>query len=87
MKTIQMEIDDSLLAEVEWATKASGATPSEFICNAIRLVLREEAILLLEKNLGKVMPQNLLWKMNLMLGKQNRFGVMNESRRYLLIYV
>ncbi|MFT5370217.1 MAG: metal-responsive CopG/Arc/MetJ family transcriptional regulator [Candidatus Latescibacterota bacterium] len=53
MKTIQMEIDDSLLAEVERATKASGATPSEFICNAIRLVLREEAIPLLEKKHGE----------------------------------
>lgn len=49
MKTIQMEIDETLLAEVERATKANGATRSEFICNAIRLVLREATIPSLDK--------------------------------------
>lgn len=49
MKTIQMEIDDNLLAEVVRASKMSGATPSEFICRAIRLLLTEATIPELEK--------------------------------------
>ena len=49
MKTIHMEIDDTLLSEVERATKMSGATRSEFICKAIKLLLKEAAVPDLEK--------------------------------------
>lgn len=44
-----MEIDDDLLSKVERATKMSGATRSEFICKAIKLLLREATIPDLEK--------------------------------------
>ena len=40
MKTIQMEIDEALLEKIERVTRATGTTPSEFICNALENVLR-----------------------------------------------
>ena len=49
MKTIQMEIDEDLLAEVERAIRESGTTRSEFICNSLRLVLKDSLIPALEK--------------------------------------
>lgn len=49
MKTIQMEIDEGLLAEVERAIRESGTTRSEFICNSLRLVLRDSLVPALEK--------------------------------------
>ena len=49
MKTIQMEIDEDLLAEVERAIRESGTTRSEFICNSLRWVLKDSLIPALEK--------------------------------------
>lgn len=49
MKTIQMEIDEALLAEVERAIEARGTTRSKFICHALRLVLRDSHVRALEK--------------------------------------
>lgn len=49
MKTIQMEIDDTLLAEIERVTKASGMTPSEFIYNTLKQALNKSSIATLEK--------------------------------------
>ena len=40
MKTIQMEIDDVLLEEIERVTKATGTTPAKFISNALERALR-----------------------------------------------
>ncbi len=49
MKTIQMEIDEALLAEVERAIEARGTTRSKFICHALRLVLIDSHVRALEK--------------------------------------
>ena len=43
-----MEIEEALLEEVERVTKTLGTTRSEFICNALRLVLRRQTIAALE---------------------------------------
>lgn len=48
MKTIQMEIDESLLIEVDRVSCALKTTRSEFICDALRLVLRQPTIAELE---------------------------------------
>ena len=49
MKTIQMEIDDTLLAEIERVTQANGITTSEFICNTLKRVIKESSLSELEK--------------------------------------
>jgi metal-responsive CopG/Arc/MetJ family transcriptional regulator len=49
MKTIQMTIDDELLAEVDQATRALRTTRSAFIRSALQLALRQYAIQQLEQ--------------------------------------
>ena len=49
MKTIQMEIDEPLLTEVDRITHTLGTTRSEFICDALRLLLRQPTIEALEQ--------------------------------------
>jgi len=49
MKTIQMTIDDKLLAEVDQATQALQTTRSAFIRSALQLALRQYAIQRLER--------------------------------------
>jgi metal-responsive CopG/Arc/MetJ family transcriptional regulator len=49
MKTIQMTIDDELLAEVDQATHALQTTRSAFIRSALQLALRQYAIQQLEQ--------------------------------------
>jgi metal-responsive CopG/Arc/MetJ family transcriptional regulator len=49
MKTIQMTIDESLLAEVDQATQALQTTRSAFIRSALQLALRQHAIQQLEQ--------------------------------------
>ena len=48
MKTIHMQIDDELLEEVDQATRKLKMTRSAFICDALRLVLRQPTIAELE---------------------------------------
>lgn len=49
MKTIQMEIDESLLVEVDRVSRALKTTRSAFICDVLRLVLRQPTIAELEQ--------------------------------------
>jgi metal-responsive CopG/Arc/MetJ family transcriptional regulator len=49
MKTIQMTIDDELLAEVDQATQDLRTTRSAFIRSALQLALRQYAIRQLEQ--------------------------------------
>jgi metal-responsive CopG/Arc/MetJ family transcriptional regulator len=49
MKTIQMTIDDDLLAEVDRATEALQTNRSAFIRSALQLALRQYAIRQLEE--------------------------------------
>ena len=49
MKTIQMTIDDQLLAEVDQATQALQTTRSAFIRTALQLALRQYQIGQLEQ--------------------------------------
>ena len=49
MKTIQMEIDDELLEELDRVTRATGTTPSEFIHNMLQRLLQRPDIEALEK--------------------------------------
>lgn len=48
MKTIQMTIDESLLAEVDRATQELNTTRSAFIRSALQLALRRHLIAKLE---------------------------------------
>lgn len=49
MKTIQMTIDEDLLARVDAAVEQSGATRSAFIREALELALRRQTIAVLEQ--------------------------------------
>ncbi len=49
MKTIPMEIDEPLLVEVDRASRVLNMTRSAFICDVLRLVLRQPAIVELER--------------------------------------
>lgn len=49
MKTIQMTIDDELLAEVDRATEALHTNRSAFIRSALQLALRQHRIQQLEQ--------------------------------------
>jgi metal-responsive CopG/Arc/MetJ family transcriptional regulator len=49
MKTIQMTIDDDLLAQVDQVTHALQTTRSAFIRSALQLALRQHAIQQLEQ--------------------------------------
>lgn len=49
MKTIQMTIDDELLAEVDQATASLNISRSAFIRSALQLALRQYAIRLKEE--------------------------------------
>lgn len=49
MKTIQMTIDDALLAQVDQVTQALQTTRSAFIRSALQLALQQHAIQQLER--------------------------------------
>jgi metal-responsive CopG/Arc/MetJ family transcriptional regulator len=49
MKTIQMTIDESLLADVDRVTEEMKTTRSAFIRDALRVALRQHSIAKLEK--------------------------------------
>jgi metal-responsive CopG/Arc/MetJ family transcriptional regulator len=49
MKTIQMTIDDALLAQVDQVTQALQTTRSAFIRSALQLALQQHAMQLLER--------------------------------------
>lgn len=49
MKTIQMTIDDTLLAEVDQASHKLNTTRSAFIREALHLMLRQQRIAELER--------------------------------------
>ena len=53
MKTIQMTIDEPLLAEVDQAIKSLDTTRSAFIREALQLALRRYKILELERKQAK----------------------------------
>lgn len=53
MKTIQMTIDDELLAEVDHLTASLQTTRSAFIRSALQLALRHHAILEKEQQHAK----------------------------------
>jgi metal-responsive CopG/Arc/MetJ family transcriptional regulator len=53
MKTIQMTIDDELLAEVDQLTASLQTTRSAFICSALQLALRHHAMLEKEQQHAK----------------------------------
>jgi len=49
MRTIQITIDEPLLAEVDRAMQQLGITRSAFIRNALELALKQQKITLLER--------------------------------------
>ena len=58
MKTIQMTIDDQLLAEVDHVTATLQTTRSAFIRSALQLALRHHAILEKEQQHAKGYAQH-----------------------------
>lgn len=58
MKTIQMTIDDELLAEVDSLTATLQTTRSAFICSALQLALRYHVILEKEQQHAKGYAQH-----------------------------
>ena len=58
MKTIQMTIDDELLAEVDFLTASLQTTRSAFIRSALQLALRHHAMLEKEQQHAKGYAQH-----------------------------
>ena len=80
MKTIQMTLDDDLIAVVDKLVEKLHTTRSAFTRVAIREAIRKYRTLQLEKSIGKDMRHILLVKANLMLGKKSRCGRTHEGR-------
>ena len=49
MATIELSVDQSLLAEVDRATQELSMTRSDFICTALELAFRNQNIIALEQ--------------------------------------
>ena len=58
METIQLSIDESLLAEVQQATSALQMTPSDFMKMALERALRQRKIIELEIRDAKAYANN-----------------------------
>ena len=79
MRTIQMTLDDDLVAAVDGIVKKLKTTRSAFARKALKEAIRQVNINQLEKKHKKDMRAILLAKLNLVFGSRNRNGVINEA--------
>jgi metal-responsive CopG/Arc/MetJ family transcriptional regulator len=79
MRTIQMTLDDDLVAAVDNIVKKLKTTRSAFARKALKDAIKQLNINMLEKNIKKDMSVILSAKRKLAFGNQNKNGVINEA--------
>ena len=81
MRTIQMTLDDNLVASVDRVVKKLKTTRSAFTRKALKDAIKQVNLNMLEKNIKQDTDVILLVKQNLVFGNQNKNGVINEAGR------
>jgi metal-responsive CopG/Arc/MetJ family transcriptional regulator len=80
MKTIQVTLDDELVATVDQVVKKLKTTRSAFTRKALRNAVKQVNIDLRERKHKKGYGNTLLTKRNLVSGSQSKNGVIYETR-------
>lgn len=80
METIQLTIDESLLAEMNRATDALQMTPSDFMRVALERALQQREIIAMERKHAQGMHATHKLPMKLASGKVSKSGANRETR-------
>jgi hypothetical protein len=85
MKTVQMTLDENLIASVDKVAKRLGTTRSAFTRQALKTALREARMNELERKHREGYKRKPVKQGEFGIGRQNRFGGNHEKRRSSLV--
>ncbi len=87
METIELAVDESLLAAIDQATRTLSITRNDFARIALELALRNQKTIVLEQLHAQGYAQHAAKSDEFDGGRLNKIGVRCEARRDLLVHI